>query len=173
MILKMDKLSIVEKNKDNTVYNFTDDQINAIGGIIDFIAAPFDPTKYILGLIGAGGTGKTFVTNYFINKCRYSLSVIKCASSTHKACRVFSEAINGKEVSTIQSVFGLRLDMRLEDFDPKRPQFNPMAKTKLDNIKLLIIDEASMIPAGLVTFICNKCKELEIKVIFIGKELPI
>lgn len=148
--------------------NFTPDQYEAVSGIIDFIAAPFDPGKYMIGLAGAGGTGKTYVTNTIINKCKYSASVIKCASPTHKACRIFSGAIGGKAVETIQSVFGLRLDLRLEDFDPSRPQFNPMAKVKLDNIKLLIIDEASMLPSKLVTYVRNMCKKLEIKVIFIG-----
>lgn len=165
----MNKLTPV--NKDNTedkIFNFTNDQQNAIDGIIDFIAKSFNPTKYIVGLTGAGGTGKTFITNYIINHCKYSLSVIKCTSSTHKACRVFSQAIGGKNVDTIQATFGLRLDLKLEDFNPANPQFNPMAKPKLDNIKLLFVDEASMLPAKLVTFICNKCKELEIKVLFIG-----
>lgn len=165
----MNNLSVVEKNKSNNGnYNFTDDQAKAIDGIIDFIAAPFDSTKYIVGLTGAGGTGKTFITNYIITHCKYSDSVIKCASPTHKACRVFSQAINGKVVDTVQSTFGLRLDLRLEDFDPNNPQFNPMAKPKLDNVRLLLIDEASMLPAKLVTFICNKCKELSIKILFIG-----
>lgn len=153
---------------DDNIYNFTNDQEKAIGGIIDFIAAPFNPAKYIVGLTGAGGTGKTFITNYIISHCKYSPSVIKCTSSTHKACRVFSQAINGKNVDTIQSTFGLRLDLKLEDFNPENPQFNPMAKPKLDNVKLLLVDEASMLPAKLVTFICNKCKELQIKIIFIG-----
>lgn len=164
----MDGLSVVEKNRDNNHYSFTDDQKIAIDNILDFIAAPFNSAKYIVGLTGAGGTGKTFVTNYIINKCKYATSVIKCAAPTHKACRVFSNAIGGKEVETIQSIFGLRLDLRLEDFNPAKPQFNPMAKAKLDNVKLLIVDESSMPPAKLITFICNKCKELEIKVIFIG-----
>ncbi len=162
----INNLSVV--GNDNNNYNLNEGQSRATDGIIDFIAAEFNPTKYLVGLTGAGGTGKTYVTNYIINKCKYSHSAIKCASPTHKACRVFSEAIKGKEVLTIQSIFGLRLDMRLEDFNPSRPQFNPMAKAKLDNIKVLIIDESSMLPAKLVTFICNKCKELEIKVIFIG-----
>ena len=163
------KLDNVGKDKiDNSNYSFTDDQQVAIGNIIDFIAAPFNPTKYIVGLTGSGGTGKTFITKYIINHCKYSGSVIQCASPTHKACRVFSQAIGGKTVNTIQSVFGLRLDLRLEDFDPNNPQFNPMAKPKLQNIKLLIIDEASMLPAKLVTFICNTCKKLQIKVLFIG-----
>lgn len=163
----MNKLTAVNKFE-NSIYNFTDDQKKAISGIIDFIAAPFNPTSYIVGLTGAGGTGKTFITNYIIQHCKYSNSVIKCTSSTHKACRVFSNAIGGKNVDTIQGTFGLRLDLKLEDFNPSNPQFNPMAKPKLDNVKLLLVDEASMLPAKLVTYICNKCKELEIKVIFIG-----
>lgn len=159
----------VGKDKgDKNVYTFTDDQQNAISNIIDFIAAPFNPTKYIVGLTGAGGTGKTFITKYIISHCKYSNSVIKCTSPTHKACRVFSQALGGKNVDTIQSTFGLRLDLRLEDFDPANPQFNPMAKPKLENVRLLLIDEASMLPAKLVTFVCNKCKELQIKVLFIG-----
>ena len=156
------------KDKVNNNFTFTNDQKNAIDGIIDFIASPFNPAKYIVGLTGAGGTGKTFITNYLITHCKYSNSVIKCTSPTHKACRVFSQAIGGKEVDTIQSTFGLRLDLKLEDFDPANPQFNPMAKPKLNNVKLLLVDEASMLPAKLVTFVCNKCKELEIKIIFIG-----
>lgn len=114
---------------------FTDDQAKAIDGIIDFIAKPFDNGAYIVGLTGAGGTGKTFVTDFIIRNCKYSLSVIQCASPTHKACRVFSQAIGGKTVNTIQSVFGFRLDLKLEDFNPASPQFNPISKPKLENVK--------------------------------------
>ena len=166
------KLENVGKDKiDSEKYSFTDDQQIAIGNIIDFIAAPFNPASYIVGLTGSGGTGKTFITKYIIKHCKYSNSIIKCTSPTHKACRVFSQALDGKVVDTIQSTFGLRLDLRLEDFDPANPQFNPMAKPKLENVRLLLVDEASMLPAKLVTFICNKCKELEIKIIFIGKTI--
>lgn len=162
-------LDNVGKDKiDKNDYTFTDDQQVAIGNIIDFIAAPFNPAKYMVGLTGAGGTGKTFITKYIITHCKYSNSVIKCTSPTHKACRVFSQALGGKGVDTIQSTFGLRLNLKLEDFDPNNPQFDPMARPKLENVKLLLVDEASMLPAKLVTFICSKCKALEIKIIFIG-----
>lgn len=163
------QLNNIGKDKTNNErFKFTDDQQIAIDNIIEFIASPFNPANYIVGLTGAGGTGKTFITKYIITHCKYTNSVIKCASPTHKACRVFSQAVGGRTVDTIQSVFGLRLDLKLEDFNPASPQFNPTAKPKLTNIKLLLIDEASMIPAKLVTFICNKCKELNIKIIFIG-----
>lgn len=152
------------------VNKFTNSQQKAIDGIIDFIKKPFDNAAYIVGLVGPGGTGKTYITKYIINNCIYVGSVIKCSSPTHKACRVFSEALDGKKVETIQSIFGLRLDLKLEDFNPERPQFNPKATPKLDNTKLLIIDEASMIPAGLVSYICKTCKELSIKILFIGDD---
>lgn len=158
-------------NRKNINVKFTKDQARAVDNIIDFIAKPFDPTKYIVGLKGAGGTGKTFVTNYIIKNCKYSNSSIICASPTHKACRVFSQAIENKEVNTVQSVLGLRLDLRLEDFNPKCPQFNPLGAPKIyENTRVLIIDEASMMPAKLVTFICNICKKHKIKLIFIGDD---
>ena len=173
----MYELTAVSKNhkkKPDYSIKFTNDQKKAIDGIINFCNRDFDVNNYINGLIGAGGTGKTFITNYIIEHCSYANSVIKCTSSTHKACRVFSQAIGYKKVDTIQSTFGLRLDLALEDFNPDRPQFNPKAKPKLENIKLLIIDEASMIPAKLITYINKKCKELEIKILYIGdaSQLP-
>lgn len=163
----MYELAVANK-KIEEKFKFTNDQKKAIEGILDFCSKEFDSNNYINGLIGAGGTGKTFITKYIIEHCRYASSVIKCTSSTHKACRVFSQAIGFKKVETIQSTFGLRLDLALEDFNPDRPQFNPKAKPKLDKVKLLIIDESSMIPAGLITYINKKCKELEIKILYIG-----
>lgn len=150
--------------------SFTDDQKEAVTGIISFINEPFNPNKYAIGLCGAGGVGKTFVTRFIINNCKYSDSMIRCTSPTHKACRVFSYAIGGKSVYTIQSTFGFRLDLNLEDFNPERPQFNPKSKAKLDNIKVLFIDESSMLPAGLVSYIMKACKERKIKIIFIGDD---
>ena len=67
----MIKLDNVGKDQeDKTKYNFTNDQHNAIDNIISFIAAPFNPANFIVGLTGAGGTGKTFITNYIISHCK-------------------------------------------------------------------------------------------------------
>lgn len=162
-------LQIESKNKStNSNIKFTHDQEKAVQGLINFINTPFSDANYINGLTGAGGTGKTFIINYIIRNCIYAESVIKCTSTTHKACRVFSTALRGKKVDTIQSTFGLRLDLRLEDFNPLNPQFNPAAQPKLEGINLLLIDEASMLPAKLVTYINKTCKNLNIKIIYIG-----
>ena len=73
---------------------------------------------------------RLFVIKYVIQNCKFSSSVIVCAAPTHKACRVLSKAINGKAVETIQSTFGFRLDVDIENFDPENPAFNPIGKSK-------------------------------------------
>lgn len=147
---------------------FTKDQQQVVDNIIKFIRHNFDENKFITSIIGAAGTGKTFITKYIIENCGIHHSYIKCASTTHKACRVFSNAIGNKPVETIQSILGLRLNLKLEDFDPKNPQFSPIGSKRLDEVYLLIIDEASMLPHKLVNYIITSCKEKGIKIIFIG-----
>ena len=151
---------------------FTKSQEKAVDGIIDFIAQPFDSNDFVRSISGPGGTGKTFITNYIIRHCKFSDSIIRCAAPTHKACRVLSNALNGKKVDTIQSLLGLRLNLSLEDFNPVRPQFDPIGRNKLqdktDYTRLLIIDEASMIPTKLYNYLIKVCKSKCCKVITIG-----
>ena len=163
--------SIINSNRS---VNFTNDQKIAVNGLSEFINNPFNEQKYIYGLVGPGGVGKTFVIKYIVRNCKYASSVIRFTAPTHKACRVFSQALDGIETYTIQSTFGFRINMNLADFDYKNPQFDPMAAPKLDNIELLIIDESSMLPAGLVQYINNVCRKNKIKLIYIGdaSQLP-
>lgn len=160
--------------KSNRNITFTNDQHIAVSGLTEFINDEFNSSKYIYGLVGPGGVGKTFVIKYIIRNCKYATSVIRCTAPTHKACRVFSQALDGIETFTIQSTFGFRINMNLADFDYKNPQFDPMASPKLENIELLIIDESSMLPAGLVQYINDVCRKRQIKLIYIGdsSQLP-
>lgn len=154
--------------------NFTYDQKIAVEGLTEFINSIFNEQKFIYGLVGPGGVGKTFVIKYIIRNCKYATSVIRFTAPTHKACRVFSQALDNIEVFTIQSTFGFRINMNLADFDYKNPQFDPMASPKLENIELLVIDESSMLPAGLVNYINTICRKNKIKIIYIGdsSQLP-
>lgn len=147
----------------------TKGQEEAVRGLVEFIDAPYDKSRSVYGLTGPGGVGKTFVTRQIVAKCKLQPSVIKCTSPTHKACRVFSNAV-GLNVDTIQSTFGFRLNLNIENFDYKDPAFQPISSPKLENIQLLICDEASMLNASLVTYIINKCQDLNIKILFIGDE---
>jgi hypothetical protein len=166
-------MNLVGKDKETTgnkgKVKLTKGQEEAVCGLVEFINMPYDKSRSVYGLTGPGGVGKTFVTRQIVSKCKLQVSTIKCTSPTHKACRVFSNAV-GLNVDTIQSTFGFRLNLNLENFDYKDPAFQPISSPKLDNIQLLICDEASMLNASLVTYIITKCQDLNIKVLFIGDE---
>lgn len=171
----MNKFPVSVHTNSNGI-KFTHDQEVAVNGLIDFIGSSWSDKNYINALCGAGGVGKTFVTKYVIENCKFSNSVIFCAAPTHKACRVLSTAIGGKKVNTIQSLFGFRLDVDIDNFDPNNPAFNPIGKNKMlkdgySIARLLIIDEASMLNNKLVNYIAKFCREKEIKVLFIGKAI--
>lgn len=162
----VNKTSIVKPSK----IEFTKSQSKAIDNLLNFVEGKFNSRDFVRCLCGAGGTGKTFTIKYVIQNCSFSNSLIACAAPTHKACRVLSKAIGGKNVDTIQSLLGLRLNLSLEDFDPNNPQFDPLGKVKLERetCRLLIIDEASMLPAKLVRYLYDICEEQAIKIIMLG-----
>lgn len=158
-------------NKENNSVVLNKGQQSAVDNLIDFIAAPFNKSNNVQALCGAGGVGKTFVTKYVIQHCKYSDSVIACTAPTHKACRVLSNSTNHK-VHTIQKIFGFRLDVNIEDFDPNNPAFKPIGEVKIKKgyTKVLIVDEASMLNKSLVTYINKYCANNEIKIIYIGDD---
>lgn len=150
--------------------SFTNDQKVAYKELIDFIDKPFDKTDYKRALVGAAGTGKTYLVKALILNSSISYSLIGLAAPTHKACRVLGESIkvNNIKASTIQSDLGLRLNFDIEKFDPNNPPFDPKGKIKIGNYKLYIVDEASMINRGLCAFLEKTCITNKCKIIYIG-----
>ena len=150
--------------------SFTNDQKVAYKELIDFIDKPFDKTDYKRALVGAAGTGKTYLVKALILNSSISYSLIGLAAPTHKACRVLGESIkvNNIKASTIQSDLGLRLNFDIEKFDPNNPPFDPKGKIKIGNYKLYIVDEASMINRGLCAFLEKTCISNKCKIIYIG-----
>ena len=165
----MNIVPIVNGNKADTS-KFTDDQKKAYKELIAFIDSPFDAKDYKRALVGAAGTGKTYLVKALILNSSMSYSLIGLAAPTHKACRVLNESIHisGIKVSTIQSDLGLRLNFDIEKFDPTHPPFDPKGKIKIGNYKLYIVDESSMINRGLCSFLEKTCVTNKCKVIYIG-----
>ena len=164
--MEINNKNIIREESDKTI-RLTEGQSEAVKGLIQFFDSPYDENKRIYGLTGGPGVGKTFVTRYIVNKCKLPNSTIKCCSPTHKACRVLGQAV-GMKADTIHSTFGFRLNVNLEDFDYNNPLFKPIASPKLENVKVLIIDEASMLNAGLVFYINKVCNENAVKILYIG-----
>lgn len=165
----MNIVPIVNGNKADTS-KFTEDQKKAYKELIEFIDSPFDAKDYKRALVGAAGTGKTYLVKALILNSSMSYSLIGLAAPTHKACRVLNESIHisGIKVSTIQSDLGLRLNFDIEKFDPAHPPFDPRGKIKIGNYKLYIVDESSMINRGLCSFLEKTCVTNKCKIIYIG-----
>ena len=152
--------------------NFTNDQLKAYNELMKFIDTPFDSKDYKRALIGAAGTGKTFLVRALLSNSTLSYSLIGLSAPTHKACRVLGESIHisGIKVNTIQSDLGLRLNFDIDKFDPNNPPFDPKGKIKIGNYKLYIVDEASMINSRLCIFLEKTCVSNKCKIIFIGDD---
>ena len=152
--------------------NFTNDQLKAYNELMKFIDSPFNSKDYKKALIGAAGTGKTFLVRALLSNSTLSYSLIGLSAPTHKACRVLGESIHisGIKVNTIQSDLGLRLNFDIDKFDPNNPPFDPKGKIKIGNYKLYIVDEASMINSRLCIFLEKTCVSNKCKIIFIGDD---
>ena len=153
-----------------SILGFTDDQRNAYNTLIEFINNHYDINDCKRALVGAAGTGKTYLVKALIKNCGLSYSTIGLAAPTHKACRVLAESIQipNVKVNTLQSDLGLRLNFDVEKFDIDNPPFDPKGKIKIGNYQLYIVDESSMINRDLTMFLEKTCKTNKCKLIFIG-----
>lgn len=159
-----------------SIIGFTDDQRKAYNNLIEFINVPYNENDYKRALVGAAGTGKTYLVKALIKNCNMSYSTIGLSAPTHKACRVLSESIGipNIKINTLQSDLGLRLNFDVEKFDIDNPPFDPKGRIKIGDYKLYIVDEASMINRGLLMFLEKTCKTNNCKIIYIGdsSQLP-
>lgn len=153
-----------------SVSSFTKGQLAAYTSLIEWINKPYSINDAKRALIGPAGTGKTYLVKALIMNCNLSYSTIGIAAPTHKACRVLSESINVPNIkaSTLQSDLGLRLNFDVDNFDINHPPFDPRGRIKINQYRLYIVDEASMINRGLCSFLEKICKTHATKLIYIG-----
>lgn len=147
-----------------------DQQVEALSAMRAWVEYP---TDLFFTLSGYAGTGKTTITKEFLRwyktDKRYSWNGIAVSAPTHKAKKVIHRA-TGESASTIQKLLGLRPNTDLEDFDINNPQFDPKASKEIAFIKLLIIDEASMLNENLFDMIVAEATRFKTKVLFMGDE---
>jgi len=155
--------------------NIPDNQLLLPSGkIITFNAEQYDGIKKIrkwlksdktfLTLIGPAGCGKSTIIKNILDEYRGGVVV---SAPTHRAKKVIINT-TGEEGKTLASLLGLRPDVLLENFDPNRPQFAPIATPQLCDYNWVIIDEASQINDPLYLLIKEKAKECRVKILFMG-----
>ena len=169
--MNITSVSLANGKDSVSLSGFTDDQAKAYNSLIEFINAPYNINDYKRALIGAAGTGKTYLVKALIKNCGLSYSTIGLAAPTHKACRVLGESIgiSNVNINTLQSDLGLRLNFDVDKFDIDNPPFDPKGRIKIGDYSLYIVDESSMINRGLMMFLEKTCKSNNCKIIYIGR----
>ena len=70
------KLSISTNTTNKvSISNFTNDQLKAYNELMKFIDSPFDSKDYKRALVGAAGTGKTFLVRALLSNSTLSYSL--------------------------------------------------------------------------------------------------
>lgn len=159
------KLSYIRKSK------LTDGQNKALMHLLGSIKA-----GETAALHGAAGTGKTFLTKYLLNELKSwgPHWGVQACSPTHKAASVLRQVLGDSvNVCTIARLLKMKPSLR-----GNQRIFRPDRYAKGDafapNIKVLLIDESSMISAEIGNAIEKTCREEGVVPLFIGdpSQLP-
>lgn len=151
----------------------TQDQVLAKQRILAYVAGVGIKEKYFT-LSGKGGTGKTFVIGRALEAITQRHADIHpnniiCATISHAAKNVLQDSIGSKyKVTTIASLLNMQIeygeDGELLFTPPPLKKDSPIASR---DIKIVVIDECSMVTEELFTLIMNR-KNPEAKVIAMG-----
>lgn len=148
----------------------TNDQQNALEAFGRFMT---DPTESVFVLSGYSGTGKTtlvktlleqmpnFMKTYHLLNPKANEYQIELTATTNKAAENFSQ-LSGKEVNTIHSYLGLRVNT---NYETGVTTLVPRSMEPKHGI-LLFIDEASYVDINLLRLIFKLTKDC--KIVFIG-----
>lgn len=130
----------------------TAEQQAAVDAVVEALyLAQITGTTQVRALIGNAGSGKTSVVcRALIPRIRGSHEMVVSAF-THRACAVvrrkLEDAGMGKaiKVLTAASLLGFR---EVHTDEGREPRFEQAGESKLDGFRLVIVDEASMLPAA-------------------------
>lgn len=159
-----------------------DGQQTAIDWLIEFCQGK-QPFKRTL-LEGYAGTGKTWTINRVVEALfkidrRISFGM---TAPTHKAVRQLyrhSELKDSLDFGTIHSFLGLKIKLipnpkkRNEQIESFVPDPEVRGGRKIDQISVLILDEASMLSDELYEYIDDVIRSTNLRVIFMGDGLQI
>lgn len=174
-IVPIENLSYLEMEKDTRItlpsgkkITLNDQQLAALEQMKAWVMAKDD---LFFTLSGYAGTGKSTLVHqliqFFYQENRWKRVAV--SAPTHKAKKVIAKTTK-EDSFTIQKLLGLRPNTELENFDINRPQFDERADKEIQNFKLIVIDEASMLNESLFDLIIKEAKSCRTKVLFMGDE---
>lgn len=125
-------------------------------------------------ILGAGGTGKTYTANEFIKELKETMKEkndepipVLVLAPTNKALKVISQTTQANDFRTIHSALGLQ-----GDYDSQgKLNFNkPGGSNKIEEYRIIVIDEISMVPENIKKMLISRCENNNIFVIGLGDQ---
>lgn len=120
-------------------FSLNPDQSKAIAAIMDWLVNSNSP--YFL-LSGAAGTGKTFTVQDLVNQIDGKIAF---TAPTNKATKVLRSALTSDEYKPICRTIYSLLGLRMEANGAVKQLSAPEDPVDLSSIKLVVVDEASMV----------------------------
>jgi ATP-dependent exoDNAse (exonuclease V) alpha subunit len=143
----------------STAIRLNDEQQIALEAILDFIG---DPEQFMFVLSGFAGTGKTFLMQEVVTRCKGSYAKFAFTAPTNKAAKVL-RGITG-HACTIYSLLGLRIEKNGE----LKKLVGGEPPEDLADLDVIFLDEASMVNQHLFKLLEDIVKYYKVKIIFLG-----
>ena len=161
-------MNLIEKPK----FTLNSGQEQALDGLLRWVKDSSDNRHACL--IGQAGVGKSFLTALFLGECQdiFGAYAIQATSTTHKASSVLKKFMLNNDLSaietgTVHSYLGMSMQANGKTKKLKRGTKPPR------RIKLLVVEEASMIADDLYQYILDDYGDCYDKILFIGDALQL
>ncbi len=157
----------LKTNEDSFV--LTSDQEKSLELFCEWLNTPYSFKPFVLN--GFAGSGKTYLSMKFLKKVDEARLCWTVVAPTHKAVGVLREGLRNESIqptwfpSTIHRLLRLKLKRQA---DVEICEKTDQTENSLENLGLVLIDEASMIDSKLleITLECARCNST--RLVFVG-----
>ena len=147
----------------------SDDQQNAAAAFGAWLAAPADGQPFVLE--GYAGTGKTFLSMRFLAQAERAGLCWTVVAPTHKAVGVLRHhlALAGLQPTWYPSTIHRLLRLKLKrEGDRERCEETAQTALALENLGLVLVDEASMVDGTLLEITLRCAQAYRTRLVFVG-----
>ena len=147
----------------------SDDQRNAATAFAAWLSAPADGVPFVLE--GYAGTGKTFLSMRFLAQAEQAGLRWTVVAPTHKAVGVLRHhiALAGLQPTWYPSTIHRLLRLKLKrEGDRERCEETAQTALALENLGLVLVDEASMVDGGLLEITLRCAQAYRTRLVFVG-----
>lgn len=147
----------------------SDDQKNAATAFAAWLSNPYDGVPFVLE--GYAGTGKTFLSMRFLAQAERAGLCWTVVAPTHKAVGVLRHhlALAGLRPTWYPSTIHRLLRLKLKrEGDRERCEETEQTALALENLGLVLVDEASMVDGGLLEITLRCAQAYRTRLVFVG-----